>query len=204
MGSFGPIAVFYCIFFLFIHPSSTSSSSLWLIVSSPSFLFPALLLGCGPMRKMPPLQRWPQLCGEMSRRVAGRQQLHLQICQSQQRVSPLPRQLHPGVRVEGYMKICLRSLNLQPLLLCVWRQPSRHAALRSLPPQGEKQRVCYVSWPGGAFLSGTDCVDPKGAKTDRLWMKGQVKTYSRGMGDVKPAVVSAGEMIKQTKRKSSR
>lgn len=77
------------------------------IVSSPAF---ALLSGRGPVCKMPPLQRRTQLRGEMPRRVTRRQQFHLQIRQGQQRVSSVPRQLHPGVR-EGWRKereICLK------------------------------------------------------------------------------------------------
>lgn len=58
---------------------------------------PVLLSGPGPMCEMSSLQRWTKLCGEMPRRAAGCQQFHLQVRQGQQRVSSVPRQLHPGV-----------------------------------------------------------------------------------------------------------
>lgn len=61
------------------------------------FLPSILLSGPRPMCEMSSLQRWPELCGEMPRRAAGCQQFHLQVRQSQQRVSSMPRQLHPGV-----------------------------------------------------------------------------------------------------------
>lgn len=74
--------------FLFTHSLST--------VSAPP---PPLLLLSGPrpVCEMSSLQRWTELCGEMPRWAAGRQQFHLQVRQGQQRVSPMSHQLHPGV-----------------------------------------------------------------------------------------------------------
>lgn len=61
--------------------------------------------GPGPVCKMPALQRRTQLCGEVPWWVAGSQQFHLQIRQSQQWMSSLPCQLHPGVRAGWFIKL---------------------------------------------------------------------------------------------------
>lgn len=97
---------------------STSSSSLTPcpppppVPHTPSSPPPRPSSGPGPMCEMSSLQRWTELCGEMPRWAAGRQQFHLQVCQGQQRVSSMSRQLHPGVSgglpCQGGVRLCIK------------------------------------------------------------------------------------------------
>lgn len=61
------------------------------------FFFFSLPTGPGALCEMPSFQGRSKLCGKVSRRPTRCQQLHLQVCRSQQRMSSLPCQLHPRV-----------------------------------------------------------------------------------------------------------